>query len=184
MSNAGMIEAEVAVSHVNRPPPRRRRRWHLPRPRTADGGSMMLALIMTVGVPLWFLVSQWWNPNYEPTAPWVWNIPGTIAMTYIVSQIWLLLVSAGRSDRIGMSDTAISGLAFASVFGTTVVVITLGFQGNYHLGGFQANLLYFLFKTTLAELVFTAWMRFLVNRRYFATAPARESHHDDASQQQ
>lgn len=168
---------EVAAIQVNR---RKRRLPRIPRPRTADGASSALAITMGLATPAWFGLSEAWNSHYEPVTPWVWNIPGQIAMTYLVAQILLLLVSAGRSDRIGMNDFAVSGLALLSVFGTAVVVVVKAFEGKYHLGGFQTNLLYFLLEATLTEFLFTGWMRFLVNRRYFASAPAQQQQPDDS----
>lgn len=159
----------VAAIRANR----HRRPWKLPRPRTADGFSKLLAILLAVGTPVWFIVSQWWNPSYDPQAGWVWAVPGYIAIYYITTQLLLLFTSAGgRSERIGMDDTIVSGIAFTSVFATTVVILMLALDGRYHLGAFQWTMLMFLLKAALFEFLATGWVRFLVNRRYFATAQA------------
>lgn len=172
----GVSAVTMPVEHVAaiRANSRPRRSWRVPRPRTADGYSIFLAVCMAVGVPLWFMFAPW---DYEPRT-WGWNVPGQIADYYLIAQIFLLLTSAGRSDRIGMNDTVVSLVAFIVVFATAVIVLTQAVNGR-NLSLFQVGLLFALVKNTFFELVFTAWMRFLVNRRYFATAPASvDDHHD------
>ncbi len=178
---------EVAAAEANRPPPHhsgtRRSQFRIPTPKTADGWSSGLAIALAIDVPLWFYLSAQWNPAYTPTRGWVWGLPWIFAMVYVQAQVMFLLVSSGRSDKIGMGDLALSGLAFVSVLITTVVMVVLWWQGTYYLGGFQWSLAVALVFSTLSELVTTAWMRFLVNRRYFASVQGGgdtgDHHHAD-----
>jgi hypothetical protein len=137
----------------------------------ADNWSMALAALLAVFVPVWFYAAHWWNPNYTPVRPWVWAAPWFLCIIYLYVQFWLLLISAGRSDRIGMADTVVSLIAFLSAFATAIVLIVLWTFDRYNLGFFQAMTIFAIMVTTLGELVFTAWVRYLVNRRYFAGVP-------------
>jgi hypothetical protein len=137
----------------------------------ADNWSMGTAAALTLFVPVWFYAAHLWNPGYVPVRPWVWAAPWFLCMIYLYFQFWLLLISAGRSDRIGMADTVVSMVAFLSVFATAIVLIVLWTFDRYNLAFFQAMTIFALIVTTLGELVFTAWVRYLVNRRYFAGVP-------------
>ena len=137
----------------------------------ADRWSVILAFAVALFVPLWFFGANAWNPEYVPVRPWVWAVPGIGALLYVFLQFWLLLNSAGRSDEIGMSDTVVSLIAFMSCFGTLIALSILAYQGNYNLGAFQSVTISLITVAALGELVFTAWVRYLVNRRYFASVP-------------
>jgi hypothetical protein len=137
----------------------------------ADNWSMAAAAALALFVPIWFYAAHLWNPAYTPVRPWVWAAPWFLCMIYLYFQFWLLLISAGRSDKIGMADTVVSLLAFLSAFATAVVLIVLWSLDRYNLGFFQAMTIVAIIVTTLGELVFTAWVRYLVNRRYFAGVP-------------
>lgn len=145
-----------------------RRAWRIRLPHRADGWSMLLAFLFALFVPLWFFASAWWNPHYEPVRGWVWSLPWIFALVYLVAQLFFLFVSAVDSDRIGISDMGVSLVALLSVFGTIIVLVVCDVLGKYHLGGFQTHELIAYFCTALCELAFTAWARFLVNRRTFA----------------
>jgi hypothetical protein len=138
----------------------------------ADNWSMALAGLLALFIPAWFYGAHLWNPNYVPIRPWVWAAPWFLCMMYLYVQFWLLLISAGRSDRIGMGDTMLSMIAFLSAFGTAIVLVVMWSFDRYNLGFFQAMTIFALIVTTLGELVFTAWVRYLVNRRYFAGVPS------------
>jgi hypothetical protein len=137
----------------------------------ADRWSMGLAAMLALFVPIWFYAAHQWNPNYVPVRPWVWAAPWFLCMIYLYVQFWLLLISAGRSDRIGMADTVISLVAFLSAFATAIVLVVVWSFDRYNLGFFQGMTIFAIMVTTLGELVFTAWVRYLVNRRYFAGVP-------------
>jgi hypothetical protein len=160
-------DRDAAAIHVGRSS----RRWRIPHPRTADGASSWLAIIVGIGIPVWIWISIQTGDVYVPTKPNVWDDPWAFAMAYFLIQIFFLLISSGRSDQIGMGDTLISGLAFCFVLGTTVVVGVLAAQGSYHLNDFQLTLIIAALTATFFEFLYTGWMRFLVNRRYFAAAP-------------
>jgi hypothetical protein len=83
--------------------------------------------------------------------------------------------SAGRSDDIGMKDTIVSLLAALSSFGTLVSIFVLWELDKFYLGAFQAMTIATVTLTTFGELIFTAWVRYLVNRRYFSSVgPAQQ----------
>ena len=144
-----------------------RRSWRFI-PRNADSWSSILAIVFALLVPTWFFVANDWNPNYVPIRPWLWSYPWIIAFTYFMFQMLFLLKSAINSDRIGILDMGFSLLALLSVFGTTIVVIDRSEIGKFHIGGFQEHELAALLAVAFFELAFTAWVRFLVNRRTFA----------------
>jgi hypothetical protein len=72
-----------------------------------------------------------------------------------------------------MMDTVVSLLAALSCFGTLTAMIILSLLDKYHLGAFQAMTIITISIATFGELIFTAWVRFLVNRRFFATVGAQ-----------
>ena len=135
--------------------------------------SICLALLATVLVPVFFLAVNMYSPQYVPVRPWVWAAPGILCILYLFAQFWALLTSAGSSDDIGMMDTVVSLLAALSCFGTLTAMIILSLLDKYHLGAFQAMTIITISIATFGELIFTAWVRFLVNRRYFASVGAR-----------
>src|SRR5215467_6144765 len=104
-----------------------------------------------------------------PIRPWVWAVPGLICISYLFAQFWALMHSAGRSDDIGMKDTIISLLAALSSFGTMVSIFVLWELDKFYLGAFQAMTIGAVTLTTFGELIFTAWVRYLFNRRYFSS---------------
>ncbi len=71
-----------------------------------------------------------------------------------------------------MSDTVVSGITLLAVFGTIVVVTVLAAQGSFHFGAGKGLTLLAMLMATAGEFLCTAWMRFLVNRRYFASVPS------------
>jgi hypothetical protein len=93
----------------------------------------------------------------------VWVAPGIVCIVYLFAQFWALTQSAGRSDDIG------SLLAALSSFGTMVGIAILWSQDRMHFGPFQAMAIITITLTTFGELLFTAWIRYLVNRRYFSS---------------
>jgi cation transport ATPase len=131
--------------------------------------SIGLALAATVLVPGYFLAVDVYSPQYVPVRAWVWAVPGIICILYLFAQFWALLHSAGRSDDIGMMDTVVSLLSALSCFGTLVAMVILSLLDKYHLGAFQAMTIITITIATFGELIFTAWVRYLVNRRYFAS---------------
>ncbi len=133
--------------------------------------SIGLALIALVAIPAYFFLTPYWNAEYTPIRPWVWAVPGIVCILYLFAQFWALLHSAGRSDDIGMKDTVVALLTALSSFGTLVALLILWFQGSYHFGPFQAMSIATITVTTFGELIFTAWVRYLVNRRYFSSVP-------------
>ena len=140
--------------------------WFMP--RKADSWSSIFAIFFAFLVPTWFFVANDWNPNYAPIRPWVWSYPWIIAFTYFMFQMLFLLQSAINFDRIGILDMGFSLLALLSVFGTTIVIVDRSEIGRFHIGGFQEHELAALLAAAFFELAFTAWVRFLVNRRTFA----------------
>lgn len=154
-------------------PARERRRIHLPHPRNSDGWSMFLAVLMALGVPLWAWISYTWgSPDPDAKISWVLAVPWMIALFYTYAQVLFLLTSIGRSDDLGMSDTVVSGITLLAVFGTIVVVTVLAAQGSFHFGAGKGLTLLAMLMATAGEFLCTAWMRFLVNRRYFASVPS------------
>jgi hypothetical protein len=135
--------------------------------------SMGLAFAAMFGIPAYFFLAPLWNPAYTPVRPWVWAVPGVICIVYLFAQFWALMHSAGRSDDIGMKDTIVSLFAFLSCFGTLVAMTILWAQGHYHFGPFQAMSIITATFTAFGELLFTAWVRYLVNRRYFSGVPTQ-----------
>jgi hypothetical protein len=133
--------------------------------------SMGLAFAAMVLVPAYFLLAPYWNPDYSPIRPWVWAVPGVSCILYLFAQFWALMHSAGRSDDIGMKDTIVSLLAALSCFATFIAMLIFWGQGSYHFGAFQAMTIITITVTAFGELIFTAWVRYLVNRRYFAGVP-------------
>jgi hypothetical protein len=152
-----------------------RRRWfRVPRPRTADGWSVFLAALVTFGIPLWFWSSA--NTGYTPEG-WVWSLPWMVAFIYYQIQMLFLLTSIGRSDDLGMRDSVVSGLSVLSVFGTVVIIGFTSIQGVSTVDGFGWTTLMAALFAVAGEFLSTLWVRFLVNRRYFATAPAADTGH-------
>jgi hypothetical protein len=143
---------------------------------------MLLALIVPIGTPVWFIGASLWNPDYVPVTGFVWSVPWILAFAYLVVQIIMLLNSAGQSDNIGMADTIVSGVAFISTLLTFAALIMLSRNGEYNLGQFQTSLALALLLSSLSELIITAWMRFLVNRRYFAGVPSGGGDHHNQGQ--
>jgi divalent metal cation (Fe/Co/Zn/Cd) transporter len=132
--------------------------------------SIGLALGAALVIPAYFFLTPYWNAQYTPIRPWVWAVPGVVCMLYLFAQFWALLHSAGRSSEdIGMKDTVVALLTALSSFGTLVAMLILWFQGNYYFGPFQAMAVGTITATTFGELIFTAWVRYLVNRRYFSS---------------
>lgn len=168
------IHAEVAAAQSARK--RRFPAWcyrlaHFCKPPThADGWSMYLAFIATVGIPLWFMFSPMWNPTYVPRQAWVWSVPWIIAFNYVIIQVGLLIASLTHSSEdIGMKDIAFSGISFLLAFTTSLFVIFLWYFGRYHIGGFQWHQMIASNMATLSEFGITLGIRMLVNRRYFAS---------------
>ena len=137
--------------------------------------SIGLALTAMVLVPAYFFLVPIHSPEYTPIRPWVWAVPGLICISYLFAQFWALMHSAGRSDDIGMKDTIVSLLAALSSFGTLVSILVLWELDKFYLGAFQAMTIGAVTLTTFGELIFTAWVRYLVNRRYFSSVgPAQQ----------
>jgi hypothetical protein len=136
---------------------------------TGERCSIGLALLATVLVPVYFLAVNMYSPQYVPVRPWVWAAPGILCILYLFAQFWALLTSAGHSEDVGMLDTVVSLLSALSCFGTLIAMIILSFLDRYHLGSFQAMTIITITIATFGELIFTAWVRYLVNRRYFAS---------------
>jgi hypothetical protein len=175
--------AAIAANQPQGPYNRRRSRWfrlHVRAPKTADGWSKALAIIMAIGVPVWGLASYLWG-SATPKAgiEWIVAVPWAIALVYSFVQIFFLLASAGHSDNLGISDWVISGLSLLSVFGTGVIILVLGIQGSFPLGLTKILTWLAMFMATAGEFLITGWMRFLVNRRYFTSvtsSPGGGSH--------
>ena len=138
---------------------------------TDETWSMGLAIAALFLVPAYFFLAPYWNPDYTPVRPWVWAVPGVSCILYLFAQFWALMHSAGRSDDIGMKDTVVALLAALSCFGTLIALMILWAQDRYHFGAFQAMTIATITVTAFGELIFTAWVRYLVNRRYFAGVP-------------
>jgi hypothetical protein len=139
------------------------------RGNTDERWSMGMALAATVLVPAYFFGTPYYSPEYVPIRPWVWAMPGVICILYLFAQFWALLHSAGRSDDIGMKDTVVSLVSALSSFGTLIAMSIFWVQGSFHFGVFQVMAITIVTLTTFGELIFTAWVRYLVNRRYFST---------------
>jgi hypothetical protein len=141
--------------------------------RSDESWSMGLAITAMVLIPAYFFMVPLYSPQYVPIRPWVWAMPGIICIVYLFAQFWALMQSAGRSDDIGMMDIVVSLLAALSSFGTLVGIVILWSEERMHFGPFQAMALITVTLTTFGEMIFTAWVRYLVNRRYFSSvAPA------------
>jgi hypothetical protein len=95
-------------------------------------------------------------------------MPGIACIVYLFAQFWALMQSAGRSDDIGMMDIVVSLLAALSSFGTLVGIVILWAEDRLYFGPFQAMAIITVTLATFGELLFTAWARYLVNRRYFS----------------
>jgi hypothetical protein len=134
---------------------------------------MGLAIAAMVLVPTYFFIVPFYSPEYIPIRPWVWAMPGIVCIVYLFAQFWALMQSAGRSDDIGMTDIIVSLLAALSSFGTMVGIVILWSQGRMHFGPFQAMAIVTVTLTAFGELIFTAWVRYLVNRRYFSSVGPR-----------
>jgi hypothetical protein len=63
----------------------------------------------------------------------------------------------------------VSLATFLLTFGTLVAVVVMWMVDRYQLGPFQIMTILTLNITALGELVFTGWVRYLVNRRYFGS---------------
>ena len=153
----------------DRRPAVRRHKYHI--------FSGLFALGAAVGVPVWFLLlAPWWNPDYVPLTPQVWAVPGIGCILYIAAHLyWLLRSATSSSDDIGMGDAAISLITFMSCFGTLVAMVILWAVDKYVLGWFQIMTIATINLTAFLELLFTVWIRYLVNRRYFAGIPGQAS---------
>jgi hypothetical protein len=137
--------------------------------RADESWSMGLALAAMVLIPAYFFIVPFYSPDYVPKRPWVWALPGIVCIVYLFAQFWALMQSAGRSDDIGMMDIVVSLLAALSSFGTLVGIVIFWSQDQMYFGPFQAMALITVTLTTFGELIFTAWVRYLVNRRYFSS---------------
>jgi hypothetical protein len=137
--------------------------------RSDESWSMGLALAAMVLIPVYFFIVPFYSPQYVPIRPWVWAMPGIVCIVYLFAQFWALMQSAGRSDDIGMMDIVVSLLAALSSFGTLVGIVILWSLDRMHFGPFQAMALLTVTLTTFGDLLFTAWVRYLVNRRYFSS---------------
>jgi hypothetical protein len=131
--------------------------------------SMGLAMLAAVLIPAYFFLVPFYSPEYVPIRPWVWAVPGLVCIVYLFAQFWALMQSAGRSDDIGMKDIVVSLVAALSSFGTLVGIVILWAENKLYFGPFQAMAVITVTLTTFGELIFTAWVRYLVNRRYFST---------------
>jgi hypothetical protein len=137
--------------------------------------SIGLALVATVLIPTYFFLVPLYSPQYVPIRPWVWAVPGMVCILYLFAQFWALMQSAGCSDDIGMKDIVVSLLAALSSFGTLVGIVILWTEDRLYFGPFQAMAVITITLTTFGELIFTAWVRYLVNRRYFSSVgPAHQ----------
>jgi hypothetical protein len=137
--------------------------------RIDESWSMGLAITAMVLIPAYFFVVPLYSPEYAPKRPWVWAAPGIVCIVYLFAQFWALMQSAGRSDDIGMMDIVVSLLAALSSFGTLVGILILWSLDRMNFGPFQAMAIITVTLTTFGELLFTAWVRYLVNRRYFSS---------------
>jgi hypothetical protein len=153
--------AQVALSPSIAPSARRR--------FADEHWSIGLAIAAMLIIPAYFFLVPLYSPEYVPVRPWVWAIPGLMCITYLFAQFWALMQSAGRSDEIGMTDMVVSLFAALSSFGSLVGIIILWAEGRLHFGPFQAMAIITITLTTFGELIFTAWVRYLVNRRYFSS---------------
>lgn len=148
-----------------------RNNYHRGGAHSDERWSIGMALAAMVLIPAYFFLSPYWSPEYTPIRPWVWAVPGVACILYLFAQFWALMHSAGRSDDIGMKDTIVSLLAALSCFGTLIAIGILWAQDRYHFGAFQAMSISTITLTAFGELIFTAWVRYLVNRRYFSGVP-------------
>lgn len=156
-------QVQAAEAHLDRSASSLRRK------HSDERWSIGLALTAMVLVPAYFFLVPIHSPEYTPIRPWVWAVPGMVCILYLFAQFWALMNSAGRSDDIGMKDTVVSLLAALSSFGTLISIVVLWLQGKFFLGAFQAMTISTVTLTTFGELIFTAWVRYLVNRRYFSS---------------
>jgi hypothetical protein len=134
-----------------------------------ESWSMGLALAAMVLIPVYFFIVPFYSPQYVPIRPWVWAMPGIVCIVYLFAQFWALMQSAGRSDDIGMMDIVVSLLAALSSFGTLMGIVILWAEDRLYFGPFQAMAIITVTLATFGELLFTAWVRYLVNRRYFSS---------------
>jgi hypothetical protein len=158
-----------AVAAGGRRAVRRRHNYHL--------FSGFFALATAVGVPFWFLlVAPWWNKDYVPVTPPVWAVPGIACILYMAAQVyWLLRSATSSSEDIGIGDLAVSLISCLSCFGTLIAIVIFWALDKYVLGWFQIMTILTINLTTFLELLFTAWIRYLVNRRYFAGVSSQSS---------
>ena len=127
---------------------------------TEEYFSILLALAATVGFAgfLWFL------PGLEPQSHFAWAIPGWMAGSYLFLQILFLLISATQIRVLGVVDSIVAILPFV----VGLVLVAEWALGHLPLSLFQLNALCLLLATSLAEFLFTVWIRFVINRRTIA----------------
>lgn len=152
-------------------------RWAVRRRHNYHLFSGFFAVAAAIGVPLWFLlVAPWWNESYVPVTPPVWAVPGIACILYLAAQVyWLLRSATSSSEDIGIGDLAISLISFLSCFGTLIALIIFWALDKYVLGWFQIMTILTINLTAFLELLFTAWIRYLVNRRYFTGVSSQSS---------
>ncbi len=142
---------------------------HYCRPKTPDGYSMWLTGALVVLVPTWFWLANLWNPHYTPHQAWVWSVPWIVSYAYFIVKLQFVLQSAvEHTEKIGLKEMFISLVALLSVSFTALVLLVLWILNYYYLGGFQVHLLTALITAAGSELLTTATIRFVVNKRYFS----------------
>jgi hypothetical protein len=63
------------------------------------------SILMAVGASVGLVAFFWITPEFSPTNPIAWAIPGWIAFAYLVVQILFLLVSATQIRALGVLDS-------------------------------------------------------------------------------
>jgi len=119
--------------------------------------SIVMALAAAIGSAAYL----WMAPEFSPTSYVAWAAPGWIAGAYLFAQMLFLLVSATQIRALGVLDSVIAILPVVA----GLVLLIEWMLGNLPLSLFQFNVLGVLIATTLAELLLTIWIRFVINRR-------------------
>jgi len=126
-----------------------------------------ISILMAVGATIGSVLFFWIAPGLSPENHFAWAIPGWVAGAYLFIQILFLLVSATQIRALGVLDSII---AILPVVAGLVMVVEWSL-GHLQLSLFQLNVLSLLIATSLAELLLTVWIRFVINRRTIAFGP-------------
>ena len=122
--------------------------------------SIILAVMATIGAPLFISFAQNWEPDHKI----FWTLPLWVGLFYLIIQMALLLQSAASQvHALGVLDSVVA--IFPLVAGLVLLALNIVDHQSFPLSNYQLNALAVLIIVGGSEFLLTIWIRFVVNRR-------------------